>query len=248
MMKKKLKINLCFVAALTMILSCTSSKTSSPNAVEEINTKPDKKGRELTVTFDKGSAFNHPLIAIWIENENGGFIQTLYVSKSFAKGIFKYGVSDGSSWKPGPRRRPATLPYYAHKLGIRTLDGLYLPTPENPVPDAVTGATPTGNFIVNATTEIKLRHFKVLLEINQPWDFNDSWTNNLFPNDDEYKTSGQPAVVYAATINTDSLTTVELKPIGHSSYNGQDGKLVNDLSSLTTALNIVEKATVTLKD
>ena len=247
-MKKILKSNLYLIAALYMLTACTSSKTNSPNAVQEIKTKPDPKGRELLVEVEKGTDFNHPLIAIWIENEDGGFIQTLYVSYSFAKGVFKYGVSDGTSWKPGPRRRPAALPYYAHKLGIRTLDGLYLPTPDNPVPDAVTGATPTGNFVVDATTQVKLKHIRVLLEINQPWDFNGSWTNNLYPNDEEYKTSGQPAVVYAATINTDSLKSVVMVPIGHSSYNGKDGNLDADLSTLTTALNIIGKATVTFNN
>ena len=37
---------------------------------------------------------------------------------------------------------------------------------------------------------------------------------------------------------------IELKPIGHSHYAGKDGSLDSDLSTLTTALNIIEKVTV----
>lgn len=246
-MKKTLISKFSILTMAAMISACTGTKTTSPDAVQQIITHPDSKGGELVVDVERGTAFNHPLIAIWVENEDGGFIQTIYLSKSFASGIFRYGVTDGTTWKPGPRRRPAALPYYAHKLGVKTSDGLYLPTPENPVADAVSGATPTGSFIVHATTNVQLKRFKVLLEINQPWDFNVYWTNNRYPNDDDYKTSGQPALVYSANINTDSLQTYVMKPIGYSSYNGKDGDLTADLSTLTTALNILARVKVTYK-
>ena len=48
----------------------------------------------------------------------------------------------------GTKRAPQTLPYWAHKRGIKATDGLYMPDHQNPVPDAYTGATPVTGFIL----------------------------------------------------------------------------------------------------
>jgi hypothetical protein len=87
--------------------------------------------------------------------------------------------------------------------------------------------------------------FNVLLEINQPWDWNEYWNNSKYLDDYEYKTSAQPAVVYQVTIeiNGDEKET-EMKVIGHSHYAGKDGKLYPDTSTLTTALQIAGKIVV----
>jgi hypothetical protein len=83
------------------------------------------------------------------------------------------------------------------------------------------------------------------MEINQSWDWNEFWHNNKYPDDKEYKTSSQPAVVYEANINTsESGKEVEFKPVGHSHYAGKDGKLYLELNTLTTALEIVKRCTV----
>jgi hypothetical protein len=83
------------------------------------------------------------------------------------------------------------------------------------------------------------------MEINQSWDWNEFWHNNKYPEDKEYKTSSQPAVVYEATINTNKPgEEILFKPVGHSHYAGRDGKLYTELNTLTSALNIVKKCTV----
>ena len=79
----------------------------------------------------------------------------------------------------------------------------------------------------------------VLLEINQSWDWNEYWTNDKYPGDEDYLSSSQPAVVYMTTVDLAKPDTIyELKVIGHSHYSGNDGMLYEDIGSLTTALDI----------
>jgi hypothetical protein len=89
----------------------------------------------------------------------GNYIETLYVTAYVAKGRFSFGELAPGKWKsePGDVRRPATLPYWAHKRNIKAPDGLYIPSPETAVPDALTSATPTGNFNLETATSHHLK-------------------------------------------------------------------------------------------
>jgi hypothetical protein len=180
---------------------------------------------------------------------DGKFLQNLYVPHSIARGIFEHGSTAGGKWSEGEVRRPAALPYWGHKWGVQAPDGLYLPTPQDPLPDAVSGATPPGAFLLETALKSGVPgKFRVLLEINQAWDWNAYWNNNKFPGDREYATSCQPAVVYATTLDLSSgIRQADLLPIGHSHYAGRDGSLDPDLSTLTTALQIVGTASVQVK-
>lgn len=202
----------------------------------------------LTLKFEKGKNHNHPLFAIWLADENGKFLQTLYVSQSIGKGVFEHGNRNTGRWMPGEIQRPAALPYWAHQRGIKNENGTFLPTPKNPELDARTGATPQNSFVMTFITEKPLKgKYKVMLELNQSWDWNDYWHNNRYPDDKEYKTSSQPAVVYCADIDTNNKKEYVMKAIGHSHYSGKDGSLNPDLSTLSTALKIAEKITVMIK-
>jgi hypothetical protein len=229
--------------------SCSVFKPESKTVVADtLLTNSRQDGYALSVHFTKGREHNYPLFAIWIEDTSGNYIQTLYVAESIAKGYFDYGESDKGKWKPGPIRRPAALPYWAHKRGVKT-DSLYVPSQEHPMPDAVTGATPDNNFVLHTKTK-KLANpvFKVFFEINQSWDWNAYWTNNKYLDNQEYKTSSQPALVYSATVNaTAKQKTFPLHVIGHSHYSGATGELFTDISTLTTALEIVDSVVVVVK-
>lgn len=247
-MKKILATTIIFAA---LIAGCrtTEKKLPEQEVKEEIKTNINGKGLTLKIDFEKGKGHNHPLFAIWIEDTLNNYIQTLYVSKSIATSTFNYGEANKGKWMPGVIRRPAALPYWGHQRGIKAPDGLYLPTVEDPVPDAYTGATPQAGFLlISKTDSIPPRFIKVLVEINQSWDWNEYWHNDMYPNDVEYRTSSQPAVVYAAVIDTwQKASTWELKPVGHSHYSGKDGKLYPGLNTLTTALHIAKRITVTLE-
>ena len=243
---------LILVLAFTLSACSTSSIKKHPEAVEEktaLVTNAEGKGPEITVDLLKGESFYYPLFAIWLEDTDGRYIQTLYVAKAAGTGYFKYAKQEGNKWVEGIKRAPQTLPYWSHKRGIKAADGLFVPDAGTAVPDAYTGATPVTSFVLSSRADDQLPvKYKVMLEINQNWDWNEYWTNDKFPDDENYKMSCQPALVYEVVIDTEMPEDSYLmKPVGHSHYSGKTGELFTDLSTLTTALKIVDKAIVRVR-
>lgn len=241
-MRKYLQI----IPLVLFTISCSTSRVPVNEVPDQISSNPAGKGPGLKIEMTRGEAHNHPLMAIWVENESGEFIQTLFVAESIGKGIFQHGDASKGFWMPGEIRRPAALPYWSHKRGIKADDGLYLPTPTEPIADAYTGPTPGKSFVLNTRLdEPGLTKFRVLFEINQTWDWNEYWTNNKYPEDQEYKTSCQPALVYAVMIDLeDPGEQYSMEVIGRSHHSGASGELFNDLETLTTALHIAEEIVV----
>jgi hypothetical protein len=235
---------------LFMTVACTTSRVPVDEVPDHMSSNPSGKGPELEIEMIRGEGHNHPLMAIWVEDMQGRFIQTLYVSESIGKGVFKHGDTSKGFWMPGEIRRPAALPYWSHRRGIRADDGLYLPTPEDPIADAYTGPTPEKSFILHTRLDdAGLQKFRILFEINQTWDWNEYWTNNKYPDDEEYKTSCQPAVVYATTVDlNDPQTEYQMVIIGRSHHSGANGELYTDIETLTTALHIAEEIWVRIKN
>ena len=119
---------------------CSSpSRLTTLNHADTIFTNINGLGVSIELDFLKGEGHNHPLMAVWIEDTSGKYIETLFVAESIGKGVFAHGKESGGKWQQGPLRRPAALPYWSHKRGIREDDGYYIPTPDNPLPDAITG-------------------------------------------------------------------------------------------------------------
>ncbi len=239
-----MKTKLVIVVLLILAVTISAKKKKEVFSIE--NYGINNTGTTLSIQFEKGPEHNHPLFAVWLDDEKGNYIQTLYVSKVIGKGVFYRASRATGQWQAGEIQRPAALPYWAHQRGVKNELGTFNPTPKQPIVDAYTGATPSASFVLIVKTEKPLKgKYKVMLELNQSWDWNEYWTNDKFPNDKEYKTSSQPALVYSADIDTDSPeVTYEMKPIGHSHYSGADGSLDKDLSTMTTALKIAKKITV----
>ena len=241
-----MKNSLLFSLLALLMLSCTNTRVPVKEAPEHLSYNPSGSGPVLKIEMIRGEGHNHPLMVIWVETPDGKFIQTLYVAESIGKGVFQHGDASRGFWMPGEIQRPAALPYWSHKRGIINKDGLYLPTPTNPVPDAYTGPTPGQSFILRTRLdEQSLTGFNVLFEINQTWDWNEYWTNNKYPDDEEYKSSCQPALVYSVSIDLDNpQESYEMKVIGRSHHSGANGDLFTDLETLTTALHIAEQITI----
>jgi len=245
------RILLILIVILTGSCSAGTVKKKIPVAEEKttLSTNTGGPGPEIVVDFSKGESFYYPLFAIWLEDNEGKYIQTLYVAKSVATGVFKYGKQEENRWITSDKRAPQTLPYWAHKRGIKAADGLYMPDSQTTVPDAYTGATPLTGFVLTSRADSQLpEKFKMMLEINQNWDWNDYWTNNKYPDDENYKWSCQPALVYEATVEMKSLKdSYRMVPVGHSHYSGKTGEIFPDLSTLTTALRIADSIIVRVK-
>ena len=235
---------------LTIDYSCTSQgRIYKPVTTIQDTLRFSKSEKIIQLELLKGRAFNFPTFAIWVENLEGKHVKTLFVTKSIASGIFKRGQLTDSTWtnKPGAAYRPAALPYWLHKKG-ELANGKLLPTKDQPYTDAITGATPKKDFVLQVDKSSGIpQKFRLLVEINQPWDWNEYWTNRKFPNDKNYKSSAQPSVIYSVTIDSEASKDYYLNPIGHGHFNGSDGELYTDLTSLTSALNIVYTMKVNLK-
>ncbi|MFO8055630.1 MAG: hypothetical protein R6U19_10785 [Bacteroidales bacterium] len=231
--------------------SCkTTEKEQQEPSFEAIEKNRDARGPLLEIRFVKGPEHHHPLMAFWLEDMQGTFIQTLFVAQSIGKGVFQHGKAEKGQWMPGEIQRPASLPVWGHKRGKKNQYGNYLPSPKNPVADTYTGATPQGSFILRLKPEDPIKEpVKLRMEINQAFDWNEHWTNNTFPGNEEYMSSAQPALIYEAVIHPDKKNEpVALKPVGHAHYSGKNGEIYEDLSTITTALEITRSVSVTIKE
>lgn len=245
---KKTQLFFLLILLLSVGIGCADRKPADV-PLTNIETNIDQPGTDLEIHFKSGSAHNHPTFVFWVEDLEGNFIETLYITQYFGTGIFGRGSLGIGKWdtKAGRADRPSALPYWLHKRAGFS-DKVMLPSPDNPVPDGITSATPKGDFLLHARAIKKLpSKFRLMMEINQPWDWNEFWNNSKYPGDFNYTVSCQPALVYCVTIDSSRKTELfYLNPIGHSHYSGIDGKLYTDLSSFTTAKDIVHTVYVKL--
>ena len=226
-----------------------------------IVTKANQSGRSIKVHIEAGAHWDHmfeagkvsikttPQIAVWIEDLDGNYLDTLYVTKKTA--TQRWRGKPGPYEEKGNIRRKTSLPYWSHKRGVRYEDGLYLPTKKEPLPDSVTSASPKGSFRLNSSVGEELKTFILLVEINNSTDFNEYYTREAKPDDPFFSGgsygSGQPAVVYHAVVDMDAAEkTYALKLAGHSSPDGENGQLYTDFTKLTTAKQIADKIMVVI--
>jgi len=209
---------------------------------------------EISIELKKGIGFKYPLFAVWVEDTSGNYVETLYISRVISTSTYYFNKKIDGKYVPTIVRRPEALPYWSHKRGVKASDGLYIPLDSSPDLDAVSGATPTSNFILQINSDINnLSHFKIFLEVNQSYDWNEYYTKNKFPEDSIYSSSGevgQPALVYSAEIRTDDLTSKPhniMNLVGHSHHSGKNGKLFTDLSNITTAKMIADRIIITIE-
>lgn len=182
---------------------------------------------------------NPPQFAVWLTDLDSNYVGTVFCTHKIAR--------EGWVMNKGNRRREA-LPFWAHCRGVQEADGLFLPTKDNPLTDAVTGATPKDDYVIRLRPALG-DHFLIWAEFNHSTDFNDSWPKNAVKGTPAYsggkEGSGQPALVYRAEINLNSAADEWiLQLVGHSSSDGRDGNLYGDMEGMDSALGIVKRVVV----
>lgn len=182
---------------------------------------------------------NAPTYAIWLETEEGKYINSVFVTQKIA--------SEGWIFNKG-KRRIESLPVWAHKRNIAAPDGLLLPTRSQPIADDVSGATPSSVQTINLSGASGLRRFRIVCEVNHSTDFNEYWPKNALRGKPDWTGgkdgSGQPSVVYSALIDLANPGPWKLEIEGHGSPDGSDGDIYHNLASLTSALTIIEQIQV----
>ncbi|EID86061.1 putative periplasmic protein (DUF2271) [Treponema sp. JC4] len=187
--------------------------------------------KEISVKVSPGEHWKEkrePQVAVWLEDEKGNYIRTLYVTER----------ASHKSWIFGPKEgRPESLPvWYGASKNESASDKV---TVSHNL-DAVTGATPKSALTL--TAQIEVRDYIIKAEFNNSFDYNDFYTK---------KTSGvngQPSVVYTAKIPAELAPGQEitLEFEGTGSLTGEDGKINKSTENLTTAKKIVKAVTVKL--
>lgn len=237
---------------------------------------PTSAGDWIVLDLRKGPYFDWPQYAIWLETLEGELIQPLYVTNKLATNSFENRVTlkdksvvlttnpslaSDRAWEETfdfvhepdtatTRFRPESLPVFLHKIAeareklATSSEVLKL--------DGYSGATLTENFLLRTRTESPMRRpYKLRLEINQSFDFNEYYSTNRFPDDPVYSGNGfsaQPSVVYEAIIDPESAQQFyPMQLVGHGHHSGRDGVSYEDLSNLTTALEIVDRVIVEVR-
>ncbi|MBV7274763.1 DUF2271 domain-containing protein [Clostridiaceae bacterium UIB06] len=250
-----MKRQIFFLVSMIVIIILAIYKTADIvkiNGTSTIKMIDKKEGKDLTISITKGEQYLHkfkinsfisiktsPQFAVWIEDLNGNYIETLYATSKIVNQSWSKAPNDSAP--KNQIKREEALPYWTHKRGNNVIEA-----------DVISSATPKGNFIIKTKTSDKQSKYLILAEFNSSTDFNEYYPKDAVPNMDNYSGgewgSGQPALVYSTTIDLNSTNSVyNLKLIGHSSPSGKDGNLYEDFSKLTTAKNIIKSITIEVK-
>ncbi|MBR6216228.1 MAG: DUF2271 domain-containing protein [Spirochaetaceae bacterium] len=190
--------------------------------------------KEITISVGAGQNWKQkrePQFAVWLEDSDGNFVSTLYVTERAGR----------ENWIMSPKEgRPESLPVWYSASKQEGVTSKAASADEGQQLDAVTGATPKGGIIFAA--EIEDKPYIIRAEFNTSFDYNDFYTKK------SSGVNGQPSVVYSAEIPQDFCKeSGEIKLVfsGYGSIDGSDGGLHTDASKLTTAKSIVKLVSVT---
>ena len=172
--------------------------------------------------------------AIWVTDSRGVFVDTVSVARYVAtKGLGNRGGKlDG---KLGGSRLSA-LPVWAYWRGFDYGGGNFYPPKDNPLPDAITSATPKeGEFVWTWKPQKRLepgRYF-YYVEVNKSFDKNEHHKYSWY--------RGQPSVVWQGALRVgDEVSESAAVIIGHGHVAGADGEIDPDVSTMTSALRLIQ--------
>jgi hypothetical protein len=177
-----------------------------------------------------------PQLVIWSEDQHGHFLETFFITRKMGQQRW------GQDTDPTQILYWEALPYWVFKRHER---GYAYPTREHPIPDAVTGATPSTDFRISTCCHTEQTYIQVFLEVNMSLDFNEVYSVTAQAETADYnKRSGQPALIYRAEVDLEQPGRYAMHLIGHAHPAGANGDLFTDLSGVTTALQMIEQAVV----
>ncbi len=221
----------------------------------DVITLETDNGLGISVDLMHAEHFWHPQIAIWIEDLEGNHLKTLFVTNSTAKGLFfggrtkeNFKVFDTEKASNKNYRKVNALPVWSHTRGEIYSDGMVVPTREDPLPEAISGATPPQSFFLKTSVREKTS-FVIKLEINVAFDDNEFYSEYDFPDDEVFHNGtgqlGQPSLVYAAKIDLkEGKNYYLMEVLGHGHHSGEHGAIETEMATLTTAKQIVERIVI----
>jgi hypothetical protein len=232
-------LKICTLAFIAFFLGCTVGTEIKDGGT--VVTNQSIKGTPLHINLTRGSAWGAkvkmgsltlrvtPQIALWVEDSSGNLKQNIYVTHCFAKQDWKFLKSH-----PDSTNRKTSLPYWMNKMVHAAQP---LPTKANPLPDAVTSATPTGSFSIETHIDPAITHGTIWCEFNSSFDNNETYTK-----DRPESFNGQPSLLFSGEFNSlDTSNTVVMTYRGHGGEIGSDSALYQKDTGITTAKQIITK-------
>ncbi len=141
---------------------------------------------KISVAVNPGEAYSKraPQIAVWVENSDGTYVDTLFVTKK----------ASGNKWIGSPKDgRPESLPDWYKSKGQNP--AVKIPKEEL---DATTRATPKKGIVIEKDLPLeKGKSYVFKCQANQSFDYNEYYTKKNSGVD------GQPAVLYCGELVAD---------------------------------------------
>ena len=187
--------------------------------------------RDVTISVGAGEGWKsgkEPQVAIWLEDQNGRYIKTLYVTKK----------ASALSWLFGPKEgRPESLPVWYHASKHDSSKSAASSSSDQKEIDAVTSATPKGGLVINQ--KIGDESCVIKVEVNASFDYNSTWTKK------NSGVNGQPSLVYQALVPAGQKEELTFELIGSGSPDGSDGSVHKNAAGIDSAKTIVRIINVT---
>ena len=187
--------------------------------------------RDVTISVGAGDGWKsgkEPQFAVWLEDEQGRYIRTLYVTQK----------ASGISWIFAPKEgRPESLPVWYHASKHASKKTAASSSSDKKEIDAVTSATPKGGLVINQKIDDASCVIKV--EVNASFDYTSTWTKK------NSGVNGQPSLVYQALLPAGQKDEFALELAGSGSVNGSSGDVYKNVGGIDSAKTIVRAATVT---
>ena len=197
---------------------------------------PEQVTLQFSLTLDaavyKQTKFGKPpQFALWLEDLTGMEIRTVWVTEKTGK----------ASWG-AEIVRPVSLPYWVSRWKKETQSDSF-PTPENPVVDAVTGATPTEHFTCRVEVPAGSA-WDYYIEVNVSGDYNDTFPAVLQDGSRDLNANGQPSIIYKGRITALPGRRSVPRLIGRTEQFEAVSRIVPDLEGISLAGNLLSKIEV----
>jgi len=205
-----LGFGVCFVI-LGVFVACAAGQQGKP---------PTIVGPFLRVELDEGPSYKTqhtffltqstvlPQTVVWLERNDGAYVETLAVTYKDAKKAYFSAAS-----------RPEALPIWRHR------------NPESSQIDAVTRATPPSSWTIETSlTALAPGHYVLFVETNSSYDYPSKADEEKAKSTGDV--NGQPSVLWrgyfeweGALNDSTKVPAITFEPLATGSQQGRDGKL-----------------------
>ena len=170
---------------------------------------------------------SHPTFVIWLEESETGYRESIFVTKKAGKNAWNFADS-----------RPEAIPVWSGVNKIEKRQHAF-------DIDAVSGATPkddTARIYWQIPDSLQGKTVDIYIEANNSFDFNDHY-NNKKGKPGYSGANGQPSIVWKASITFSHKSPQNVSPeiIGHGHLFGENHRLFEDISKITTAANTFQE-------